>query len=86
MRLRDGDRFFYLNEEMLAHILVLDPDFEGMRFSDIIRRNSSITNIQDNVFLYPEGHHGVSTPEPTSFVSLFLLAIGGIYLKRRNKR
>ncbi|QDU61294.1 peroxidase [Planctomycetes bacterium Pan216] len=45
-RIRDGDRFYYENVfsgEALAEI-------ESTKLSDIIKRNTSITNIQDNVF------------------------------------
>ncbi|MEI8293655.1 MAG: peroxidase family protein [bacterium] len=49
-RLRDGDRFWYarvFNGPQLAAL-------EATRLSDIIRRNTSITKIQDNVFFYDE--------------------------------
>jgi hypothetical protein len=47
-RARDGDRFFYENVfsgKQLAQI-------QNTRLSDIIRRNSNTTNIQDNVFVF----------------------------------
>lgn len=48
-RTRDGDRFFF--EMQLGHLQVLDPDFQSNnRLSDISRRNTSILNIQDDVF------------------------------------
>jgi hypothetical protein len=51
-RLADGDHYFYL----------WDPDFteediaelEATRLSDIILRNTDITNLQSNVFIVPE--------------------------------
>ncbi len=46
-RLRDGDRFFYLNDKNLNSLV---PDLEKTTFSDIIRRNTGIRNIQDNAF------------------------------------
>ncbi|OLT58440.1 peroxidase family protein [Moorena bouillonii] len=65
-RTRDGDRFFFLND--LDHLLALAPDLESTRLSDIIRRNSTITKIQDNAFVVPE-----DVPEPSSIFGLVTL-------------
>ncbi|NEQ11381.1 MAG: PEP-CTERM sorting domain-containing protein [Moorea sp. SIO4E2] len=65
-RARDGDRFFFLND--LDHLLALAPDLESTRLSDIIRRNSTISNIQDNAFVVPE-----DVPEPSSILGLVTL-------------
>jgi hypothetical protein len=52
IRLRDGDRFWYENDPAFS------PDevaaLGNTRLSDIIPRNTSITNLQDNVFFVPE--------------------------------
>jgi hypothetical protein len=51
-RLRDGDRFWYEIDPAFSA-----SDIESLRItrlSDIIRRNTSITNLQDNVFFVPE--------------------------------
>jgi hypothetical protein len=54
-RLRDGDRFFYLNAFPNFKIRML----EATTLADIIRRNTTIgREIQDNVFLTPHKHHG----------------------------
>ena len=45
-RLRDGDRFFYLNHLSTGDINKVN----STRLSDIIRRNTSIAYVQDNVF------------------------------------
>ena len=45
-RLRDGDRFFYLNHLDPAQINAVN----ATRLSDIIRRNTNIPYVQDNVF------------------------------------
>jgi hypothetical protein len=45
-RLRDGDRFFYLNHLSPGDINAIN----NTRLSDIIRRNTSIAYVQDNVF------------------------------------
>jgi len=47
MRSRAGDRFFYLNDPELADLV---PLIESTSLADIIRWNSGITDIQDNVF------------------------------------
>jgi Ca2+-binding RTX toxin-like protein len=46
-RLRDGDRFWYQVDLTGAELV----DLENTTLADIIRRNSQITNLQDNVFL-----------------------------------
>ena len=46
--LRDGDRFFYLNDPALTPAEVTEID--QTRFSDIIKRNTTISLMQDNVF------------------------------------
>jgi len=49
-RLRDGDRFFYLNAFPNFQIRIL----ESTTLADVIRRNTTISReIQDNVFLVP---------------------------------
>lgn len=53
-RLRDGDRFFYLNSFLHHQIKKL----EKTTLADILRRNTTIgREIQDNVFLLPHKHH-----------------------------
>ena len=61
-RLRDGDRFFYLNSDNPnPDIVALSSELKHLRLSDIIRWNTEITNIQKNVFFANE-----SVPEPSS--------------------
>lgn len=48
-RLRDGDRFFYLNDPTLVPYL---PELENTKLSDIIFRNSG-AELQQNVFVTP---------------------------------
>lgn len=50
-RLRDGDRFWYENDAMLSNEEV--AEIRGTQLSDIIRRNTGLTNIRDNVFILP---------------------------------
>jgi len=47
-RLRDGDRFWYERTFSGSQLNTL----EHTTLADIIRRNTAITNIQDNVFIY----------------------------------
>jgi Animal haem peroxidase len=49
-RIRDGDRFWYSRIFFGPQLQAL----EQTRLSDIIRRNTSITKIQDNVFFFEE--------------------------------
>jgi hypothetical protein len=51
VRLRDGDRFWYQNDPFFLENLWLTQELEGTRLADIIRRNTRIHDIQDNVFL-----------------------------------
>jgi hypothetical protein len=47
-RLRDGDRFWYQNDLKGADLHMVS----STRLSDVIRRNTNITNIQDNAFVF----------------------------------
>jgi hypothetical protein len=47
-RLRDGDRFWYQNEFSGPQLDALNHT----HLSDIIRRNTTLTNVQDNVFFF----------------------------------
>ncbi|MGK7878648.1 MAG: peroxidase family protein [Crocosphaera sp.] len=66
-RSRDGDRFFYLNE--ITHLNILDPTLETVTLSEIIRRNSTIENIQDNAFVT------ASVPESDNKLGLLMFVI-----------
>lgn len=56
-RARDGDRFFYLNDQDLPSVLAILgmdlSDLGAVSLGDIIRLNTGITNLQSNVFLVP---------------------------------
>ncbi|MCB9866462.1 MAG: peroxiredoxin [Phycisphaerales bacterium] len=56
LRARDGDRFWYENDPELADIRDL---IAGTTLADIILRNSTITNLQSNVFFVPEPGAGL---------------------------
>ena len=59
-RLRDGDRFFYLNE--LDELTVLAPDLEHTSLSGVIRDNTPESLIiQDNAFILPYENKLVGT-------------------------
>ena len=76
-RTRDGDRFFYLNDDCL---LSLVPDIGSTTLSDIIRRNSTITNIQDNAFVVAK-----DVPEPSAMFSLLVLGVLGVGSRFKGK-
>ena len=46
--LRDGDYYFYLNDPFLPPLV--RNQISKTRLSDIIKRNTKLTNLQDNVF------------------------------------
>src|SRR5262249_42420030 len=48
-RLRDGDRFFYLNESFTQGELA---QLRGVSLARVIARNTPITNLQRNVFFF----------------------------------
>jgi peroxidase len=48
--LRDGDRFFYLNESFNLEELSLIS--QGNRLSEVIENNTAISNLQGNVFFF----------------------------------
>jgi hypothetical protein len=52
MALRDGDRFYYEADPEFSDIEV--QQIKGTRLSDVILRNTSLTDIQDNVFVVNE--------------------------------
>lgn len=62
-RSRDGDRFFYLNDQDLLDVV---PDIGETTLSQVIRRNSSITNIQENALAIDVVLNG--TPDADSLV------------------
>ncbi len=79
-RLRDGDRFFYLNDPDVASLLdslgLTDSD---LSLNNIIQWNTSLTDIQANAF----SADFTPVPEPTS---ISLLAGGCIMLLKRRRR
>lgn len=52
MALRDGDRFYYENDPWLTP--QEKEEIRNTRLSDIIRRNTDFSNVQDNIFFLPE--------------------------------
>ena len=71
-RIRDGDRFWYQWTFKGAQLEAI----ERTRLSDIIRRNTSLTKIQDDVFFYDSSTLAGLVPK-TSPVPLVLLKISG---------
>ena len=51
-RLRDGDRYWYLRDPDLSAADI--NEIQATTLADIVRRNTGISQIQDNVFFMPE--------------------------------
>lgn len=66
-RARDGDRFWFLRDPDLSASDI--NSLLSLRLSDVIRANTSITNLQANVFF-------MAVPEPSTIgIMAFLLAV-----------
>jgi hypothetical protein len=61
-RLRDGDRFFYLNESFNSTELSLIG--QGNTLAKVIENNTPITNLQSNVFFFTEKISGQVYADP----------------------
>jgi len=61
-RLRDGDRYWY--ERVFAGQAL--ADLNATRLSDVIRRNTTISNLQDNVFFFSPDDHAAATNSSSS--------------------
>lgn len=73
-RLRDGDRFFYLNDSDLLHAdLSAVIDLNSLSLQKVIQWNTSLSTMPDSVF---------TVPEPTGITSA-LLALAGLCWWRR---
>jgi peroxidase len=71
-RLRDGDRFFFLNEKFTpAEKAILN---QGSSLAKVIEGNTSITNLQSNVFLFQTSISG----RVTASVGRFTVGVPGI--------
>ncbi len=63
-RLRDGDRFFYTGDEALEDPIVTNViDFDSVSLAQLIKNNTTINNIRDNVFFVPS-EPDPPTPDP----------------------
>jgi hypothetical protein len=78
IRLRDGDRFFFTGDLDLQSALVASViDLDSITLSQIIRRNTSITRLQRNVFFV--------VPEPASWWLAASGAMVGLQWRRRSR-
>jgi hypothetical protein len=72
-RVRDGDRFWFLND---ADLTPDDIDWLiSLRLSDVIRANTGITHLQENVFFM--------VPEPMAVAIVAPVVIGAQFARRR---
>ncbi|MBI1369083.1 MAG: peroxidase [Planctomycetes bacterium] len=78
-RLRDGDRFFYLNDADLDSPIVAGLiDFGSLSLSDLIRWNTGITNLQDNVFMLSVS----AVPEPGGWAMVMMSGLMMMFGRR----
>jgi peroxidase len=73
-RTRDGDRYWYRNDADLSADDI--AWLESVQLSDLIRWNTSITNVQENVFF-------MAVPEPSSMAILVALTLVIAIFERR---
>ena len=72
-RLRDGDRFFYLNQFRGAQLSAI----QNTSLADIIARNTTTTNLQDNVFFFKTSISGrVTAGDPRR-----LMGVSGVKIE-----
>jgi hypothetical protein len=62
-RLRDSDRFFYLNERWSPDELRIFQ--QGNTLAQVIEANTSITNLQSDVFLFKASINGTVVSDPS---------------------
>ncbi len=72
-RLMEGDRYFFAWDDGLTERE--KQQVMGTRLSDVIARNTSLTNVRSNVFLQ-------AVPEPT-VLPLLIASFGAIHFRRR---
>ena len=80
--IRDGDRFWYENQEnklFTAHELA---DIKGTSLADVIERNTEITGLRENIFLINiKGTDGNDILEGTHFSDKFSASLGHDLIK-----
>jgi hypothetical protein len=82
-RLRDGDRFFYLNEEFTSEETNLFV--QGSTLARIIMANTEITNLQDNVMLFQASISGTILLQGTGWHSNQTSVASGITVRLKNE-
>ena len=83
-RIRDGDRLFYLNDPDLED---LREDISNTKLSDVIKRNTRIDDVPDNVFFVSEIESNYSASEQRTlwtYVLVLLSVVFVIYVKYKN--
>ncbi|GGA18361.1 peroxidase family protein [Okeania sp. KiyG1] len=86
-RLRDGDRFWYENDPHFAKWELGDDGLVsdwlgGLQLSDIIKANTGIENISDNVFFVSTSVPNINDGGPTSLIILASFLIVGRLWKK----
>jgi len=83
-RIRDGDSLFYLNDPDLEY---LREDISNTKLSDVIKRNTRIDDIPDNVFFVSEIESNYSASEQRTlwtYVLVLLSVVFVIYVQYKN--
>lgn len=79
-RLRDGDRFAFLDRDEMAELLVLDPMFDNhTSLNYIIERNTHYTGMPESMFLSP-----ARAPAPGTLLLLLIGAVGLLWGRSRS--
>jgi hypothetical protein len=82
-RLRDGDRFFYLNQAFNTEESNLFQ--KGNTLAEIIMANTEITNLQANVMVFKAQISGSVSLRSTSWIGTQTSAASGVTVQLRNE-
>lgn len=78
-RLRDGDRFAFLNQEEMDELLQLDPGFDDYTsLNHILERNTHYSGMPYNMFLLP-----AQVPAPATLPLLLIGLIGFLWGRKQ---
>ncbi len=89
LRIRDGDRFWFENPDQFSADEI--SEIRNTKLSDVIRRNTGVRNIQDDVFVMPSTTPTTRGPRSAvpaglcgalSFQSLALMGVSLVALRR----
>ena len=82
-RLRDGDRFFYLNQNLTTEELSLFQ--KGNTLAEVIMANTEITNLQANVMVFRAQISGTVSVQSTTSTGTRISGASGVTVQLRNE-